>query len=53
MLTKPFIANRCYDAEEEVPGEHTHTINDKEKHSLSKVIIRILVLIFSSLGIEK
>ncbi|KAH0897197.1 hypothetical protein HID58_046765 [Brassica napus] len=31
------LCERCYDAEEEVPEEHTHTINDKEKHSLSKV----------------
>ncbi|CAH8383079.1 unnamed protein product [Eruca vesicaria subsp. sativa] len=31
------LCERCHDAEQELPGEHTHTVNDKEKHSLSKV----------------
>ncbi|KAL0731155.1 hypothetical protein Bca4012_027249 [Brassica carinata] len=30
------LCERCHDAEE-LPGEHIHTMNDKEKHSLSKV----------------
>lgn len=41
MLTKTFHANRCHDQEEELPGEHTHTMNGEEKHSLSNVMMNI------------
>lgn len=36
-----FYANRCHDLEEELPGEHTHTMNGEEKHSLSQAIMNI------------
>lgn len=32
------LCESCYDAEQELPGEHIHTMKDKEKHQLSKVI---------------
>lgn len=36
-----FYANRCHDLEEELPGEHTQTMNGEEKHSLSQATMNI------------
>ncbi|CAH2065891.1 unnamed protein product [Thlaspi arvense] len=30
------LCERCHDAEQELPREHTHTVNGNEKHRLSK-----------------
>lgn len=33
------LCESCYDAEQELPGEHIYKKNNEEKHQLSKVII--------------
>ncbi|KAL0801020.1 hypothetical protein Bca101_056196 [Brassica carinata] len=35
------LCERCHDLEEELPGEHPHTMNGEEKHSLSQVMMNI------------
>ncbi|CAN6937436.1 unnamed protein product [Brassica oleracea] len=35
------LCQRCHDLEEELPGEHTHTMNGEEKHSLSQATMNI------------
>ncbi|XP_018443473.2 histone acetyltransferase HAC2-like [Raphanus sativus] len=35
------LCQRCHDQEEDLPGEHTHTMNGEEEHSLSRVVMNI------------
>ncbi|CAA7014927.1 unnamed protein product [Microthlaspi erraticum] len=36
------LCERCHEAEQEVPWEHTHTMNGKEKHPLSKAEVNAI-----------